>query len=150
MKDFSKSIKYIGADDKDLDLFESQYIITNGVSYNSYVVMDEKIAVMDTVDARKTNEWLANLEAALGGRQPDYLVISHLEPDHAANIKNFTENIPRLFLSAMQKPLQCCRSFLIYRRRLKSSRLRKAIPFPSANIRLILLWRPWCIGLRLW
>ena len=79
MKEFSKSIKYIGADDKDLDLFESQYIIPNGVSYNSYVVMDEKIAVMDTVDARKTNEWLANLEAALGGRHPDYLVISHLE-----------------------------------------------------------------------
>lgn len=98
MKDFSKSIKYIGADDKDLDLFESQYIITNGVSYNSYVVMDEKIAVMDTVDARKTNEWLANLEAALGGRQPDYLVISHLEPDHAANIKNFTEKYPSAIL----------------------------------------------------
>ena len=98
MKDFSKSIKYIGADDKDLDLFESQYIITNGVSYNSYVVMDEKIAVMDTVDARKTNEWLANLEAALGGRQPDYLVISHLEPDHAANIKNFTEKYPSAVL----------------------------------------------------
>ena len=98
MKDFSKSIKYIGADDKDLDLFESQYIITNGVSYNSYVVMDEKIAVMDTVDARKTNEWLANLEAALGGRRPDYLVISHLEPDHAANIKNFTEKYPSAIL----------------------------------------------------
>ena len=94
MKEFSKSIKYIGADDKDLDLFESQYIIPNGVSYNSYVVMDEKIAVMDTVDARKTNEWLANLEAALGGRQPDYLVISHLEPDHAANIKTFTDKYP--------------------------------------------------------
>lgn len=94
MKEFSKSIKYIGADDKDLDLFESQYIIPNGVSYNSYVVMDEKIAVMDTVDARKTNEWLANLEAALGGRHPDYLVISHLEPDHAANIKTFTDKYP--------------------------------------------------------
>lgn len=150
MKDFSKSIKYIGADDKDLDLFESQYIITNGVSYNSYVVMDEKIAVMDTVDARKTNEWLANLEAALGGRQPDYLVISHLEPDHAANIKNFTEKYPSAILVGNAKTFAMLPQFLIYRRLLRSLRLRKAIPFPSANIRLILLWRPWCIGLRLW
>ncbi|MDE6110333.1 MAG: FprA family A-type flavoprotein [Eubacterium sp.] len=92
------SIKYIGVDDKDIDLFESQYIVPNGISYNSYVILDEKIAVMDTVDARKTNEWFANLEKELDGRVPDYLVISHLEPDHAANIQLFTEKYPSVTL----------------------------------------------------
>lgn len=94
MFDISKSIKYIGADDKELDLFEGQYIIPNGIAYNSYIVVDDKIAVMDTIDERKTDEWLKNLEEALEGRTPDYLVISHLEPDHAANIKRFTEKYP--------------------------------------------------------
>ena len=87
----SDSIKYIGADDTTLDLFESQYIVPNGVSYNSYIIMDEKIAVMDTVDQRKTDEWFDNLNKALDGKTPDYLVVSHLEPDHAANIQNFVE-----------------------------------------------------------
>lgn len=104
MKDIfiSDSVKYIGADDTTLDLFESQYKIPNGVSYNSYVIMDEKIAVMDTIDKRKTNEWFANLDKALDGRTPDYLVISHLEPDHAANIQNFAEKYPaaKLVISA--------------------------------------------------
>lgn len=104
MKDIfiSDSIKYIGADDTTLDLFESQYKIPNGVSYNSYVIMDEKIAVMDTIDKRKTDEWFANLDKALDGRTPDYLVISHLEPDHAANIQNFAEKYPaaKLVISA--------------------------------------------------
>lgn len=83
MKDIviSDAVKYIGADDKDLDLFESQYIVPNGVSYNSYVILDEKIAVMDTIDTRKTDEWKENLERVLDGRTPDYLVVSHLEPD---------------------------------------------------------------------
>ena len=73
------SIKYIGVNDRDIDLFESQYIVPNGISYNSDVILDEKIAVMDTVDARKTNEWFENLEKELGGKAPDYLVISHME-----------------------------------------------------------------------
>lgn len=98
MNNFSDSVKYIGVDDKDLDLFESQYSIPNGVSYNSYVILDEKIAVMDTVDARKGNEWFENLEKELGSRTPDYLVISHLEPDHSANIKAFTEKYPSAVL----------------------------------------------------
>lgn len=98
MVEISKAIQYIGVDDKDLDLFESQYIVPNGISYNSYVIMDEKIAVMDTVDARKTEEWLSNLEAALDGKTPDYLVISHLEPDHAANIQLLTEKYPSITL----------------------------------------------------
>ena len=92
------NIKYIGVNDKDLDLFESQYIIPNGIAYNSYVILDEKIAVMDTVDARKTDEWLENLEKELNGRKPDYLVISHMEPDHASNIKLLTEKYPSITL----------------------------------------------------
>lgn len=103
MKNFSDSVKYIGADDKDLDLFESQYIVPNGVSYNSYVIIDDKIAVMDTIDERKTDEWFANLEKELGGKTPDYLVISHLEPDHSANIKKFTEKYPSAALVGTAK-----------------------------------------------
>ena len=96
MKDIiiSEAVKYIGVDDHDIDLFESQYIVPNGVSYNSYIIIDEKIAVMDTVDKRKTQEWLANLEETLGDRTPDYLVVSHLEPDHASNIQIFLEKYP--------------------------------------------------------
>lgn len=103
MKNFSDSVKYIGADDKDLDLFEGQYIVPNGVSYNSYVILDDKIAVMDTIDERKTDEWFANLEKELGGKTPDYLVISHLEPDHSANIKKFTEKYPSAALVGTAK-----------------------------------------------
>ncbi len=90
------SIKYIGVDDKTIDLFESQYVVPNGVSYNSYVILDEKVAVMDTVDARKTDEWLANLEVALDGRDVDYLVVSHMEPDHASNIQRLAEKYPNV------------------------------------------------------
>jgi len=100
MKDvtISKDIIYIGADDKDIDLFENQYIVPNGVSYNSYVIIDEKIAIMETIDERKTDEWLNNLEKALNGRQPDYLVVSHLEPDHAYNIGIIVEKYPDIKL----------------------------------------------------
>ncbi len=96
MKDITvtDSILYIGADDRDLDLFESQYVVPNGVSYNSYVILDEKVAVMDTVDARRREAWLENLEQALAGRKVDYLVVSHMEPDHAANIKVLAEKYP--------------------------------------------------------
>lgn len=90
------SIKYIGCYDNDLDLFESQYKIPNGITYNSYVIMDEKIAVMDTVDARKTDEWFENLENTLAGRTPDYLVVLHLEPDHASNIGKALEKYPNM------------------------------------------------------
>ena len=79
----TNDIVYIGVDDTDLDLFESQYIIPNGISYNSYLIKDEKIAIMDTADNRKMDEWLTNLRTALDGRTPDYLVVQHMEPDHA-------------------------------------------------------------------
>lgn len=98
MKDtyISDSIKYIGVDDKTIDLFESQYIVPNGVSYNSYMIMDEKIAIMDTVDRRGTEGWLENLEATLAGKTPDYLVVLHMEPDHSANVKNLAEKYPTM------------------------------------------------------
>jgi|UniRef100_UPI0040295A68 flavorubredoxin len=103
----SDSIKYIGVDDTTLDLFESQYIVPNGVSYNSYVILDEKVAVMDTVDARKTDEWFSNLTNTLNGRTVDYIVISHLEPDHSANIQMLAEKYPqaKLVLSAKAKAM---------------------------------------------
>ncbi len=90
----SDSIKYIGVDDRDLDLFESQYVVPDGVSYNSYLILDEKTALMDTVDARGMKEWEQNLQTALGGRKLDYLVISHLEPDHAGSIGRLMELYP--------------------------------------------------------
>lgn len=103
----SDAVRYIGADDTTIDLFESQYEVPNGVSYNSYIILDEKIAVMDTVDARKTDEWLSNLKAALDGRNADYLIVSHLEPDHSAGIRLFTEQFPqaKLVMSAKAKAM---------------------------------------------
>ena len=103
----SESIKYIGVDDTTLDLFESQYIVPHGVSYNFYLILDEKIAVMDTVDARKTKEWFDNLDKELKERVPDYLIVSHLEPDHSANIQLFTEKYKeaKLVLSAKAKAM---------------------------------------------
>ncbi len=94
----SDAIKYIGVDDKDIDLFESQYIVPNGISYNSYVILDEKICVLDTVDKRKTDEWFANLENVLDGKAPDYLIINHLEPDHASNIQLLADKYPDMKL----------------------------------------------------
>ncbi len=88
------SIYYVGVDDRDIDFFESQYAVPEGVSYNSYIIMDEKIVIMDTVDARKTEEWLANVREVLDGKQPDYLVVSHMEPDHGSNVARLCELYP--------------------------------------------------------
>lgn len=92
----TNDVFYVGADDRDLDLFEGQYIIPNGVSYNSYVIMDEKIAIMDMVDRRAAKDWFANLEEVLGDKKPDYLIISHLEPDHSANLAEVLERYPEI------------------------------------------------------
>ena len=97
------NIKYIGVDDKDIDLFEGQYIVPNGISYNSYLIKDEKIAVMDTVDRRKTEEWFENLVRELDGKEPDYLVISHMEPDHSYNIGLLAEKYPNMKLVGNDK-----------------------------------------------
>lgn len=109
--DITKDIKYIGVDDLDIDLFESQYVVPNGISYNSYVILDEKIAVMDTVDKRKGAEWLANLESALGSRQPDYLVVQHLEPDHSGTVAEVMSKYPAMKLVASAKALQMLPQF---------------------------------------
>lgn len=92
----TNNIEFIGVNDRDIDLFEGQYIVPNGMSYNSYLIKDEKIAVMDTVDERTTDEWFTNLENALNGAKPDYLVVSHMEPDHAANIARLAEKYPEM------------------------------------------------------
>lgn len=107
----SDSVKYIGVDDTDIDLFESQYLVPDGVSYNSYVILDDKIAVMDTVDERKTDEWFSNLTEVLEDRQPDYLVISHLEPDHSSNIERLAVRYPDMKLVGNAKTFQMLSQF---------------------------------------
>ena len=113
MKDtyISDAVRYIGVDDTTLDLFESQYRIPNGVSYNSYVILDEKTVVMDTVDARATDAWLNNLDGALAGRAVDYLVVSHMEPDHAANVKRLADRFPEMKLVGNVKTFQMLGQF---------------------------------------
>lgn len=107
----TKNIKYVGVDDLDLDLFESQYIIPNGVSYNSYVILDERVAIMDSVDERKSREWLANVEAALEGRVPDYLIVQHMEPDHAGSIQHLAERYPGMQIVASARAVQMLPQF---------------------------------------
>ena len=105
IKSLTPAIQYVGVDDLDLDLFESQYVVPDGMSYNSYVILDDKVAVMDTVDIRKTEEWLVNVEEALGGRKPDYLVVHHMEPDHSGSILAFTQKYPDCQIVASAKAL---------------------------------------------
>ena len=110
--DVTDTVKYIGVDDKEMNLFENQYILKNGISYNSYLIMDEKIVVMDTVDRRKTDEWLHNLEEALNGRKPDYLVISHLEPDHSGSIGNILKKYPDMKIISNEKVFSMLPQFI--------------------------------------
>ena len=107
----TEKIKYIGVDDTTIDLFESQYIVPNGISYNSYLIMDEKIAIMDTADKRKSEEWFANLEEGLEGRTPNYLIVQHMEPDHAGNIANLLTKYPELQVVASAKAIQMMPQF---------------------------------------
>ena len=107
----TNDILYVGVNDHDVDLFEGQYVVPSGMAYNSYVIMDEKIAVMDTVDARFTHEWLDNLEKALNGAKPDYLVVQHMEPDHAANIYNFSKVYPDTKIVANAKTFVMMQNF---------------------------------------
>ena len=100
MKEIASGIRYIGVDDLDLDLFESQYVIPEGMSYNSYLILDEKVAVLDTVDARKADAWLEGLQEALEGRKPDYLIVNHMEPDHSGAIGRLTELYPEITIVA--------------------------------------------------
>ncbi len=110
-KRLNDQVLYIGTDDLDIDLFESQYVVPEGVSYNSYIILDEKVAVLDTADARKGEEWKANLAEALGGRKPDYLVAHHLEPDHSALIAWMLQAYPETTLVASAKAIQMLPQF---------------------------------------
>ena len=107
----TNDIKYIGVNDHEVDLFEGQYDVPNGMSYNSYVILDEKIAVMDTVDARFTHEWLDNLQHALNGKAPDYLIVQHMEPDHSANIANFVRAYPNATVVSSAKAFAMMKNF---------------------------------------
>ena len=107
----TEKIKYIGVDDTTIDLFESQYIVPNGISYNSYLITDEKVAIMDTVDLRKSEDWWTNLEEALEGRTPDYLIVQHMEPDHAGNIAKALAKYPDIKVVASAKAIQMMPQF---------------------------------------
>ena len=111
IKNITEKILYIGVDHTDIDLFESQYVVPNGVSYNSYLILDDKVAIMDTVDPRKGDEWFENLRTALAGREPDYLVVQHLEPDHAGNIAKAMELYPKMQVVASEKALKMMPQF---------------------------------------
>ncbi|MDE6030181.1 MAG: MBL fold metallo-hydrolase [Oscillospiraceae bacterium] len=107
----TEDIRYVGVNDHELDLFEGQYTVPNGMAYNSYVILDEKIAVMDSVDINFGDEWLKNLSEALGGRKPDYLVVQHMEPDHSANIARFVETYPEVKIVASKKAFEMMGQF---------------------------------------
>lgn len=147
----SDAIRYIGVDDKDIDLFESQYVVPEGVSYNSYVILDEKIAVMDTVDARGMEGWEDKLLQTLNGKKPDYLIISHLEPDHAGSIGRMVELFPEVKLVASAKAIAMLPQFFgidwMRRRRLRS---RRAKSYRLEPIHWCSIWHRWYTGRRSW
>ena len=152
MKDMkiTDSILYVGADDKDLDLFESQYVIPNGVSYNSYVILDEKVALMDTVDQRATREWLENLDRVLVGRTIDYLVVSHMEPDHAANVKTLIDKFPNMQIVGNAKTFTIMSQFFNVDLTDKSVVVKEGDILSLGTYTCSLLWHPWYTGQKLW
>ena len=107
----TNDIKYIGVNDHEVDLFEGQYIVPNGMAYNSYAIIDEKIAIMDSVDLNFKDEWLSNIEAALDGRKPDYLIVQHMEPDHSANVLSFAEKYPEAVIVSSAKAFTMMKNF---------------------------------------
>ena len=107
----TSDIRYIGVSDRKIDLFEGQYKVPNGISYNSYAILDEKIAIMDTVDGGFTHEWLDNIQNTLGTRVPDYLIVQHMEPDHAANIMNFAKAYPEAKIVSSAKAFAMMQNF---------------------------------------
>ena len=109
--EITKDIKYVGVNDHQVDLFEGQYVVPNGMAYNSYLVLDEKISVFDTVDARFTHQWLDNIQEALDGRKPDYLIIQHMEPDHSANIASFAQMYPEAVVVSSEKAFAMMANF---------------------------------------
>ena len=109
--EITKDIKYVGVNDHQVDLFEGQYVVPNGMAYNSYLVLDEKISVFDTVDGRFNHQWLDNIQEALNGRKPDYLIIQHMEPDHSANIASFAQMYPEATIVSSEKAFAMMANF---------------------------------------
>lgn len=144
----SDAIRYVGVDDTTIDLFESQYPVPNGVSYNSYVILDEKVAVMDTVDRRAAPDWLENLEAELKGRAPDYLVIQHLEPDHAGSIGLLAERYPNMTLVGNAKTFSMLPKFFPALAAAPALTVKEGDTLPWAAIPSPLSWPPWSTGRR--
>ena len=107
----TNDVLYVGVNDHNIDLFEGQYVVPNGMAYNSYLIIDNKIAVMDTVDRNFTHEWLDNIEKELNGRKPDYLVVQHMEPDHSANIANFLKTYPEAVVVSSDKAFKMMKNF---------------------------------------
>ena len=107
----SDTIKYIGVNDHNIDLFEGQYPVPNGMAYNSYLIQDEKIAIMDSVELSFAEEWFANIRKELGDRQPDYLIVQHMEPDHSGSIRRFMEEFPEAKLVASVRAMDMIRNF---------------------------------------
>ncbi|MBQ1899101.1 MAG: MBL fold metallo-hydrolase, partial [Ruminococcus sp.] len=107
----TNDIKYVGVNDHDIDLFEGQYVVPNGMAYNSYVIVDDKVAIMDTVDQHFGKQWLDNIKSVLGDRKPDYLVVQHMEPDHSANIDNFLNVYPEATVVSSVKAFQMMQNF---------------------------------------
>lgn len=107
----TNTVKYVGVNDREIDLFEGQYVVPNGMAYNSYVILDKKTAVIDTVDARFTHEWLDNIDKALGSKEPDYLIVQHMEPDHSANIDKFMKNYPNTKIVSSKKAFVMMKNF---------------------------------------
>ena len=139
-------IRYAGVDDTTLDLFESQYPVPYGVSYNSYVILDEKTAIMDTVDARATEEWLKNISEILGDREPDYLVISHLEPDHAANIGRLAEMYPKMQLVGNAKTFSMLPQFFEMDLTDRTVVVKEGDELSLGSHTLKFFLAPWCTG----
>ena len=143
-------IFYVGVNDRKIDLFEGQYVVPEGMAYNSYVIIDDAVAVMDTVDAKFTHEWLDNVQKVLGRRKPDYLVVQHMEPDHSANINNFAKLYPEVKIVASKKAFTMMKNFFgtdIRRQKDHSRRRRRA--HARKTQRLNSLPRRWFIGRKL-
>ena len=148
-KQITESIKYIGVDDTDIDLFESQYVVPNGVSYNSYIIIDERVAIMDSVDERKSEEWLENVENTLQGRTPDYLIVQHMEPDHAGSIHLIAERYPAMQIVASERATQMLPQFFHETEfEHRTIAVRRATPSRSAVTPCSSLWPQWYIGPR--
>ena len=145
----TSDIKYIGVNDRKIDLFEGQYKVPNGIAYNSYAIIDEKIAIMDSVDAAFTDEWLGNIKSCLGGRSPDYLIVQHMEPDHSANIANFLSAYPEAKIVSSAKAFAMMKNF--FGTEFEDNRIvvGEGDTLSLGSHTLTFITAPWCIGPRL-